>query len=129
MQLQSPIQITPRLLPGVEIGGVWISIEWSDRPGDEYRCRFQYHIDGPAWSHSVDDLQSGNVRDVTLQSGLESLLSFLGACGESWDSDPEDRGDQSDLFPTDVAEWASENQDELSDFAFQLEENPNLITN
>jgi hypothetical protein len=126
-KLQNPVIITPRLMVGVQIDGVFVSIEYAgDRNG---RQAYRYHIDLPdGTEHSADDLASG-VGGGSLQSGLESLLSFLIACGESWSYQQRTgrEGENADLFPAAVAEWAAQNQDELPMLAIELEENPGLI--
>lgn len=128
MQLTSPIVITPRLLPGVKIGDAFISIRYAKRPGDDNRTRYQYYIDPIGPEDGFDDLQSG-CQGGDLQAGLESLLSFLGACGESYGyAQRTGRGSEnSDLFPPAISEWAYQNSDELSMLAIELEETPGLI--
>ena len=128
MKLQSPVEITSRLLPGVRVGGATISIDYSrERSG---RQAYRWYIDLPDGSeHTGDDLSSG-VGGGSLQSGLESLLSFLSACGESVNyRDRTGRdGENADLFPAPVAEWAAQNSDELSMLAIELQETPGLIS-
>ena len=109
----SPIEITSRLLFGVRIGHTEISITYATLQGKEGRERYRYYIDGGDVSYTSDDLQSG-CQGGNLQEGLESLLSFLGACAEG--------GENADLFPPDVAEWAKSNSDEISMLAVELEE-------
>lgn len=128
MQLQSPFAISSRLMPGLLIGGAWIQLEYSKRPGNNGRTRYQYWIDLPDGSeHSGDDLQSGCGRSAGLQEMFGTLLSFLGACGESFayaqrnGIDIEDT-ECGELFPYAVAEWAAQNSDELSCVQFDLEE-------
>jgi hypothetical protein len=118
--------ITPRLTAGVEVGDAWVSIEYSDRAGDEGRDRYQWYVDFKGGREfSGDDLQSGCVGG-SLQSGLESLLSFLGAFAESWRHSRED-GENSNLFPAEMAEWAMQNSDEIAMLGCWLEESPGLI--
>lgn len=138
MTLQSPIEIGARLLPTVRVGDgadlSFISIEYSKRPGSERRVRYQYHIDGPGWSHSDDDLQSGNPvqgRSRGLQAGLESLLAFLTAAAESYRYRVRTNwlilGRNEGGFPGRVVMWAYEHEDELACLQIQLQEIPNLI--
>ncbi len=84
MKLTEPIIITSRLMTGLQIGNGTISIDYSDRPGDETRTRYLYFIDIDSHEYDNDDLQSG-CQGGTLQEGLESLLAFLIAAGESYD--------------------------------------------
>ena len=58
------------------------------------------------------------------------LLAFLDACGESVNFTQRTgiEGDNNDLFPPHVAEWAAANTDELSLVRLELEETPDAIT-
>lgn len=135
MKLNSPFQISARLLPAVRIGDAWISIKFNGATNDG-RARYRYFIDLPdGTEHSANDLQSG-CGGGSLQGGMESLLSFLGACAESvrygtkYDKfgDGTDDDSNADLFPATIAEWAYQNSDEISMLQCELEENKNLIT-
>lgn len=128
MTLKSPFIITPRLLPGVHIGKAFISIEYDGGTSDG-RIRYRYHIDLPDGSeHTGNDLKSG-VGSGNLQSGMESLLSFLAACGESYGFSKRTgrEGENTDLFPPAVAEWAYQNSDELATLEIEIQETENLI--
>ena len=135
MRIAQPCVITSRLLPGIQIGDGSISIEYADllhnAAIDGGRQRYRWYLDIPAGEFSGDDLKSG-VGGGSLQSGLESLLSFLSAAGESWAYDIRQGGDgaggeNSDLFPPAVAEWAAQNSDELSMAAMEIEEGGEII--
>jgi len=136
MLLTSPIVITPRLLPGVIIGGAFLSIEYSDRNGERGRTRYRYHIDlstgrgggRRSMTYTNDDLQSGR-GGGDLQSGLASLLDFLCTCGESYGYQTRTgRAEENDdLFPRAIAQWAAENTDKLTAAELELSENPDLI--
>ena len=115
MNLKNPIIITPRLLPGVQIGKAFVSIEYAKQPGAQGRTRFLWHIDIDKKSFTGNDLQSG-CQGGNLQEGLESLLSFLSAA-------PYDAA----LFTLPVSEWARENSDEISMLAMEIEETPDCI--
>jgi len=128
MQLHSPICITARLLPGIQVGNGFISIEYSKRPGDSGRTRFQYHIDLNGSEYSADDIQSG-CQGGDLQSGLSSLLSFLAAAAEAcyYEQSTGRESENADLFPSDIVQWASENSDELSILACEIEESESVL--
>lgn len=129
MILKDPCIITSRLMPGVAIGGARISIGWSKRPGGEGRARAEYWIDLPdGTEHHGDDLQSG-VGGGNLREMLVSLLSFLGACGESvnYGQRTGRDGENANLFPPPVAQWADENSDELACVGCDIEENPDCM--
>lgn len=79
--------------------------------------------------YSGDDLQSG-CQGGDLRGGLVSLLSFLGACAESYsyklrrpDSEPENL----DLFPAPVAEWAYLHRTEIELTRWEVEETEDCI--
>lgn len=127
MRITAPCIITSRLLAGIRIGNATISIEYSPRHGDERRLRYRYHIDidkGP--SHTADNLQSGNGTNNGLQGGLVSLLSFLGAAAESYRYAGAE-GENADLFPLPIVQWAAQNSDEISLAKLELSETENAI--
>lgn len=124
MLLSNPVQITPRLLPGVQVGGAWLSIAYGEWTGDG-RQGYVWHIDIGRKSYSGSDLASG-VGGGGLQQGLESLVSFLGACGESYRHYGKD-GENANLFSLPVAKWAAENSDELAMMGYYLEEGGETI--
>jgi hypothetical protein len=114
MQINAPCIITARLLPGIQIDGVTISIERDGTTADD-RDRFRVYIDGPGLEYESTDQASG-VGGGTLWEGLQTTLSFLGACGESVaysDRHPGHVGDNADLYPREIGEWAADHQDEL----------------
>lgn len=131
MKLNAPIIITSRLLPGLRVPGHGclseISIEIAGTTSDG-RLRYRYFIDSPDFEYSNDDLKSG-CGNGDLQSGLASLLSFLTAAAESlsYRLRTGRTGENEDLFPANVVEWAHLYSDELSMLQMELEENVNLI--
>lgn len=133
MILHPPIEITARLLPGVRIGQAFLSIEYAapawDKEFSGWRTRYRYHIDLPdGFECSSDDLKSGLGHHGLLQ-GLGDLLCFLEACGESYGwwlrhGRNGERGENQDLFPPQVAEWAYQNSDELALVRSEIEQAP-----
>lgn len=121
MTLTGPFIISARLMPAVKIGDATISIEYLSITS-ENRTRYRYHIDMPdAKSFTGSDLKSG-VGGGSLQEGMCSLLSFLDACAESYPD-----GDNADLFPKRIAEWAQQNSDEIGMLRCEIEEQKDLI--
>lgn len=123
MKLHSPFEISARLLPALRIGKAWIQLEYSRRPGSENRTRYKWTLDLPTKRYFFgDDLQSGN-GGGDLQSGFVSLLSFLSACGESYGYRLRTgrEGENCDLFPEPVAEWAYQNASEISLLQLEIE--------
>lgn len=127
MELLSPVRITPRLLPGVSVGGAWVSIEYAGATGDN-RQRYRWFIDLDGAEYHGDDLASG-VGGGSLQEGLSSLLSFLGAFAEAhqYSESTGRTSDNEELFPAGLADWAVENSDELAMAGIELEETDGLI--
>lgn len=129
MKLSPPFEISPRLMAGVQIGGAWIQLVYCDggRRGPDGRVRYRWVIDLPGRKRGVcgSDLGSG-ADGGTLQEGFGSLLSFLSACGESmyWASrrSNERRGENADLFPRAVGEWAAEHYEAIASVACEIEE-------
>ena len=117
MILHEPFLITPRLEAGVKIGETFLSLTYSDRAGQESRVRYRWTVDIAGTEYTDDDLQSGNMRGQGLQSGFASLLSFLSAAAESYPD-----GDNADLFPAPVVEWAHQYSDEISMLQCEVEE-------
>ena len=126
----------PHIEPYVELNDPFKKFDIAGFKGSSYKvlsldtdtgaCTLKVRFDGgyrrkPGLSYSDDDLQSG-VGGGSLQSGLESVLSFLGACVESGAD-----GDNTELFPANVREWAEQFSDEISMLACELEERE-LIT-
>ena len=127
MLLHRPIAISARLLPAVEIGGAWISIEPTTTTDNAGRLVWQWYIDLPDGAeHTAADLAThpqGNEED-SVRAALASLLSFLSACGEaiSYQRSTGRESENADLFPPQVAEWADQSSDEIGMVAWELEE-------
>lgn len=123
MKISSPCIITPRLLPGLHIGGAFVSIEYGE-PNNDGRTTYVYYIDLPDFEYESNDLASG-CQGGDLQDGLESLLAFLGAAAEA--KNYEDRtgrkSENADLFPAEIVEWAAQNSDEIAAAQYELDMN------
>jgi hypothetical protein len=127
MKLVEPFGIAPNLEPGVRIGKDWITITYSNQQGREGRTRYKYTILTDGQEYTGDDLQSGCGGGL-LQYGMESLLAFLGAAGESYSDRSGGESENADLFPSWVNEWAHQNSDEISMMQCQIKETADLIT-
>ena len=127
MQIKSPCIITARLLPGIQIGNSFLSI---DRVGITHDDRDEYviYLDTPKKEYTIDDLKSG-VGGGSLQKGLESCLSFMGACAESLDYQDRTgkRGENADLFSDEIGAWCQANKNEIDMLQCILSEEENLI--
>lgn len=129
MTLNAPFIISSRLMAGLTIANGTISLGWSKRPGREGRSRYLYYIDIPAGEFSGDDMQTGCCGG-SLQEGFSSLLAFLGAAAESYSYRTRTgrTGENEDLFPAPVVEWAYQHSDEIAMLQCEIEEQPELIT-
>lgn len=123
MELNNPIIITARLLPGVKLGNVFISIKYgapipeTSGPGGTGRQVYHCIIDGVGKTFTDKNLRSG-CQGGNLQEGLSSFLYFLSVAGGV---------DNADLFPKRIREWAIQNSDEISMLAMEVEETPDCI--
>lgn len=122
--IREPFMITSRLLTGVRIGEATVSLGYAKRAGDEGRTRYEWFIDlDDGREFSGYDLQSG-CQGGNIRQGFASLLSFLGAFAESVDyqrRNPGREGENSDLFPAELAEWAMANSDNFDMLRMELE--------
>jgi len=99
VNLQAPFIITPRLLAGLQIGNVFLSIEYSRASGRDGRTRYTYHID----------------------KGSESYTSSESTAYARRTGRP---GENSDLFPQWVAQWADACADEITCLQLEIEATP-----
>jgi len=119
--LKDPFFISSRLLPAVKVGNTTISIEYTGRE-PQGRTQYRYYIDFADGSEHVgEDLMSG-VGGGSLKEGMDSLLSFLVACSESRRPGPYAPGENADLFPDRVGEWAEQNDSEITSVQIWIEE-------
>ena len=125
VRLQAPLTISTRLLPALQVGDGWISLDgigWNPAD-DRHTCRFVFDLPSGA---SVDDqLQMpdfGLDRDERTRAAFESLLSFLSAAAESYAANMDFSGENADLFAEPIVEWAYQNSEEISMLAYELEE-------
>lgn len=122
LELHPPLCISPRLLPAVRVGDGWVS--WDPATETAY-------VDAPGLEYSDATMSPGlsgrvGTPEERVAACLGAFLSFLGACAESrayglrHHGDPM-RGENSDLFPPHVGEWAEMHSDELAMLSFELE--------
>ena len=82
------------------------------RNGTDHEGRAVYAVDitGPGVDyHRMQDLRTGVGSDPGPDGMLATLTSYLTACAESYPD-----GENADLFPPDVAEWAAQHSDEIT---------------
>lgn len=117
-------------MPAIKIGSAWISLDCG-KTTSEGRTRYNVWIDLPdGTEHHITDLKSG-CGGGDVQSGFVALLSFLGAAAESYSYRQRTgrKGENEDLFPANVVEWAYQNSDEITMLECELDETSNLIEN
>lgn len=122
MELKAPLFISARLMPAIKIGDVVISLTIAFKKRDEEgRTIYKCFIDFPdGTKHEIKDLRSG-CQGGTILEGFQSLLSFLSSAGESFNH-KRMAGENSDLFPQTITEWASNHIDELALMDFEINE-------
>lgn len=129
MLLTTPIFISSCLLPAIKIGDATISIDYAKLFHEEgHRVRYRWWVDfADGQEFYGDDLSTGC--NHGLQHALESLLSFMAACGEAYHYTMSTgrESDNLDLFPEGMREWCYLNSDELSMAECELQETPGLI--
>jgi hypothetical protein len=122
--------ITSRLMPGLRVEGLTISLEYSSRPGDEGRTRYQYYLDfADGTRYEADDLQSG-VGSHSLRYGFEGLLGFIESAADHFSYFKEDKLENYGPIFTlkiDSKLWSDIDMDEIAMLRAEIEENPNLI--
>lgn len=120
MTLHPPFAISSRLLPGLCIEGAWLSLERVARQ-ENGRDRATFILDllnGTSYTDS--QLQSGVGGFRSPVEAFESFLGFLSACAESlsYGNPP---GENADLFPRHIGEWACEHNDEIAGLTCDLQ--------
>ncbi|NCC40916.1 MAG: hypothetical protein EOM21_16005 [Gammaproteobacteria bacterium] len=129
MKLHEPFSISARLMAAVKVGGLTISIDYSNRPGDEHRTRYFYALDfADGTEYEADDLQSGNVGDPGLQYGMESLLGYIEHAAEHYRYHMRDLEAYEPVFTEEIDELLyGLNADEISMLRDEIENTDNLI--
>lgn len=102
MILHPPLKISARLLPAIQIDKTWISY-------DHGAFVFDFP-DGSTYETTGFSPGHGGIEDV-----FEAILSFLGAAVESrqYRERTGEMGENEDLFPPDIVDWAVYHIDEI----------------
>ena len=108
-------------MKSVDIDGVTISVENTDRYSTDNRSIFEWTIQIEGETYSAADLKSGCGAEPSETEMLETLLAFLGAAAESYRYDGME-GENSHLFDEPVVKWASEHTDEIGCAQCDLED-------
>jgi len=123
MILHPPFKIGSRLLPSLEVGGAWISLEHVGY-SNSGRDVFRWYIDlADGTEYSAADLRSG-CQGCTTQEAFGTLLAFLDAYAEAiaWKERTGRDSENADIFPPGMRQWARENADELGMLRLEIEE-------
>jgi len=129
MKLIAPFFISARLAPAIKIADAVLSFDHG-----------QFVIDFADGSeHKVTGFNfprgriHGDTNESVLQDGFASVCAFLSACAESRQYATRKGksamdGENSDLFPESVGEWAEQNSDEIDMVRLGIEETKDLIS-
>jgi hypothetical protein len=116
--LRAPLAISTRLLPAVQIGNAWLSLEPGGVVEDRLQWRYFLDVAGEEIGSGADLASAPQYTDDEegTRAAFGALLSFLTACAESYPG-----GENADLFPTPVAEWACQHDDEIAMLREEIE--------
>lgn len=110
-----------------DINGATVTV-WHDgrdySPEDSgYRQRYGYKITTKTWEYIGNDIRSGCGAAPDVSEAARTLFGFLAACAESraYVTRSGGRGENADLFPEYVGQWAEENSDDLSILSLEEE--------
>jgi hypothetical protein len=129
MQLKPPFMISSRLLPGLKVADGSLSLE-ALRRNREGRIVYRWYADIPAGEFSEKDLKSGSGADVDYQNVFGDFLSFLSAAAESYAYGLRmqgDFGENVDLFPRPVVEWAHKHSEEIDTLQLEIEDSEEAL--
>lgn len=112
MILHPPFSISARLLPALKIGESYLS--WD---GDDF------FIDAPDFQYVIDDFGPGAGADT--EECFRAILGFLAAAVDSrkYRERTGRTGENEDLFPAHIVDWAVDHNDEIGYLMYDLEEN------
>ena len=107
MILNHPFIISGRLLPALKINDSTLSLDPS---------KTRFYLDTPEMSVTIKDFIPG--LGMKLQDCFVCLLDFMSFSAEETDSD---------LFDPAIVRWCQQNQEEINDVKYELEDNEDLI--
>ena len=115
MKLYPPFIVTSRLCPGLRLGAATLSLTGIDQSSED-RDRACFVIDTPDGGSFEDSVRSGVGGFKGPVETFEAFLSFLMAAAESLEYEqrnPGMTGENTDIFPRHVVEWAADNISEI----------------
>jgi hypothetical protein len=102
---------------------VWCEGRVYESDDEAYRPRYCYRITTPDWEYERCDIQGATNEVPELDGAGRSLFAFLYAAQESWSYQP--KGENADMFPDYVNEWAYDNSTTIALLSVNPEEHPN----
>jgi hypothetical protein len=120
LTLHHPLAISPRLLPGLQVPGGWLTVEPNGFSQSRLSWTWRLDVDGHEFAGT--DLSTGaqyTHDEAGYRAALGAMLSFLGAAAETYRYGSSDGDDP--LFEESVLAWAHQNDDELSMLHAELE--------
>lgn len=134
LTLHPPFVITPRLAVGLQFdGGACLSLMSTAIAKEGETALGRRHVatmvlDLPDGTEYVDDrMQSGCGGFGGVVAVFETFLSFLLAAVESYEFEqryPGREGENTELFPRHIVEWASENKDDIEGYQMGMYVDP-----
>ncbi len=118
MKITQPLTITSRLLPGICIDGVRLSVDYAcEKQPDSTQYVFYVDYNGKEFCCT-----GATPSDAGLQKGLELLLDYLGVFEVAVQYCRETAAMSEDfkLFPEELADWAVKNSMEIYDLQCRL---------
>ena len=114
MIVHDPFIINARLLPALKVGNGTLSlatVSWAEGLSSMLgrRMKFGFYLDTPDFEYFDDNMKSG-CGGCSMVEAFESFLGFLEASVESYRYEqrhPWAKGENTDLFPSYVVEWAA----------------------
>lgn len=113
--LTSPLIISSRLLPAIQIGGATLSIDFAGY-SDDNRCMTRFYVDTPDGElYDGEGPSMGVGQEYDPRECLGSALVFLSYDGERWP-----HAEDGFYYSGAVAAWASTHADDLSIAGMEL---------
>lgn len=116
MKPHPPFIITSRLCPGLRLGDATLSLTGTDQSSED-RDRASFVLDFADGTTYAEDYLRGGAGGFQGPVGMfESFLSFLLAAVESLEFEqrhPGMTGQNTDMFPRHVVEWALDNKSDI----------------
>ena len=121
MDVNPPLEVSPRGISGLRLSNAWISMEFSGDYDDRRAPGFRYFIDLVGGTTVEDDdiyspAIEGDTEEYVLRRSFAALLCFLLSDSETYRAHmgPVPEGCDPYLFSEAIAEWAYSVDDELS---------------